>query len=106
MNRRTKIKFPVFNGYEVRVIISADVRRTARRLGADDGPCVAFFIAGEKKGWLVLPKTVDAGTIAHEASHAVAALLSHAGVRRDEETFAYHLDFLVGGIHKFIQRSK
>jgi hypothetical protein len=108
-NRTTKVKFPVFNGYEVRVILSHDVRATSRRLGAGSDPCVACFIKGgegDRHGWLVLAQDPDEGTIAHEASHAVQELFRWAGARRDEETYAYHLDYLVGRIHKFVKRGK
>lgn len=105
-NRRTRIIFPVFNGYVVHIILSQDVRRTARRLRCDDGPAVAFFLPGNKRGWLVLPLDADAGTIAHEASHAVQALFQWTGVRRDEETFAYHLDFIVGRVDRFKNKGR
>lgn len=105
-NRRTRVVFPVFNGYVVHVIFAQDVRRTARRLGCDDGPVVAFYQPGLKKGWLVLPSDADAGTIAHEAVHAIQALFQWTGVRRDEETFAYHLDFLVSRVDRFKNRRR
>jgi hypothetical protein len=108
-NRRTKISFPVFNNYEVIVIFSRNVRATTRRLKAGDDHCIACFIPGDadtRRGWLVLAQDPDEGTIAHEASHAVQELFRWAGARRDEETFAYHLDFLVGRIHKFLKRGK
>lgn len=104
-NRRSLVRFPVFNDYRVHVILARDVQATARKLHADDGPCVAFFLPGEKQGWLVLgPKARDADTVSHEASHAVRELLRFHGAKNDEETFAYHLGFLVGRIHKFLER--
>ena len=102
-NRRTKVRFPVFNGYEVRVILSRNVPGTCRRLKVDPD-CVACFVPDGKRGYLVLPLVPDEGTIAHEASHAVQALFVYVGARRDEEAFAYHLDYLVGRIHKFLKR--
>lgn len=107
-NRRTKVLFPVFNGYEVRVILSQDVKATGRRLNTDLEHAVAALVTNADKpkvSWLVLgPTGRDPGTIAHESAHAIKALFTCAGVRMDEETFAYHLDFLVGRIHKFVQR--
>ena len=105
-NRSVRVKFPVY-GYEVRVILSRDVRRTCQRLQAGDSYCVACFIPGEdskRRGYLVLPLAPDEDTIAHEASHAVRELFRWAGAKTDEEAFAYHLGFLVGRIHKFIKR--
>jgi len=64
---------------------------------------MACFIPDGKHGYLVLPLNPDEGTIAHEASHAVEELFNFTGVSRDEENFAYHLDYLVGRIHKFLK---
>lgn len=107
-NRTTRIKFTVFNGYEVRVILARDVVATGRRLHTDLSHAVAALVTREDKpkvAWLVLgPNGRDPGTIAHESSHAIKALFACAGVRTDEEAFAYHLDFLVGRIHKFLKK--
>lgn len=104
-NRTSKVKFPVF-GYEVRLIVSRDVRATCARLGAGTDPCVSCFIESEWGGYIVLDAEPGEGLIAHEASHAVQHLFTWAGARRDEETFAYHLHFLVGRIHKFLKGRK
>jgi hypothetical protein len=109
MNRSTDVLFPVF-GYEVRVIAARSVERTGAKLGADLSGAVAGFVyPGTKKpkrAWIVLSPDADEATVAHEASHAVRAMLNNAGARTDNEVFAYHLDFLVGRIHKFLKRSK
>ena len=108
-NRRTKIVFPVFNGYEIRVTLARNIKRTCKRLG-----CTAAEVAGDltamtiphedrKICWLVFELKPDAGTVAHECSHAIRALFACIGARWDEEAFAYHLDFLVGRIHKFLR---
>lgn len=109
-NRATSVRFPVFNGYTIRVILSRNVPRTAGRLGAGTGHCIACFIRDDvesnRRAWLVLPVEPDAGTVAHEAAHAVRELFRFTGVRNDDETFAYHLDFLVGRVHKFVGRQR
>lgn len=105
-NRRAKVAFPVFNGYEIRVILSRDIAGTCRRLQAEHSPCDACFVPGQHGGWLVFGPNPDEGTIAHEASHAIQALFRGVGARRDEEIFAYHLDYLVQRIHKFIKRGQ
>jgi len=106
-NRSTDIRFPVFNGYTVRVILARDVEATGRRLGTDlKGALAGHVHEGKKVAWIVLgPKGRDEATVAHEASHAVRALLAWAGARNDNETYAYHLDYLVGRIHKFLKRT-
>lgn len=108
-NRRTRVTFPVFNGYQVRVILARDVRRTCRRLREKVEDAEAAFLTRPERpgvGWIVLGPTPDAGTIAHEASHAVQELFRYAGARRDEEVFAYHLDYLVRRIHGFVDRGQ
>jgi hypothetical protein len=106
-NRCTTVKFPIFSGYKVRIILSNNIKTTCRRLGHPDVyPCEACFIPGEYKCWLVFSAQPDEGTIAHEASHAIQELFRTVGSRRDEESFAYHLDYLVGRIHKFLKSSK
>lgn len=108
-NRATTIRFPVFSGYTVRVILAASLERTGRKLGADCRGCAAAFITHADKpahGWMIFGVEPDAATIAHESSHAVRALFRYAGAKADDEAFAYHLDYLVGRIHKFIARRK
>ncbi len=108
-NRATTIRFHVFSGYSIRVILSGNLERTGRRLQADcRGDAAAFITHEEAPGhaWLLLPPKPDAATIAHESSHAVRALFRFAGAKSDDESFAYHLDYLVGRIHRFIERKK
>lgn len=108
INRSTKVLFPVFNGYEVRLILSRDVAATGRRLKEDLTDAHAAYITKDDKpgtGWLVLGPDHTPGIIAHEASHAIRDLFKFAGVGTDEEAFAYHLDFLVTRVHKFIERT-
>lgn len=108
-NRATTVRFHVLAGYEVRVILSANLARTGRRLGVDcRGDAAAFITHSEQpgRGWLLLSAKPDAATIAHESSHAVRALFRFTGVKADDESFAYHLDYLVGRIHKFIERKR
>lgn len=108
-NRKTTVTFTPFNKWAVRVIFARDMVRTGRGLGEDLRETIAVFIPCGKRplvGWLVFNESPDAGTISHEASHAIAELLRIVGARRDEETFAYHLDYLVGRIHKALARGR
>ena len=108
-NRRTRIRFPVFSNFEVRVIQSRNITATGQRFGVDTSADQAAVITDPakfpKRAVLVLGMDADEGTIAHEASHAVRAVLNFAGARTDNEVFAYHLDFLVGRIHRFLKGS-
>ena len=105
-NRATTVRFDVF-GFTVHVILARDIPATGRRLHIDLTGCRAAYVTvpgDAKQGWLVLSAEPDEATVAHEASHAVRHILKEHGARNDDETFAYHLDFLVGRIHKFIRR--
>jgi len=108
-NRRTRISFPIFNDYEVRVVCSHNLAATGRRLGEKDSLVNAeagFIVRPEQPGvgWLVFGRNPMPDTVAHEAFHAVKALFKYAGAAPEEESFAYHLDFLVGRIHRFLKR--
>ena len=106
-NRTTRVCFPVFRNYVVRVILARDIERTGRRLHSDLSNAAAAFVTQDDKpgrGWLVLGPGADEALVAHEASHAIRAMFASRGVRNDDETFAYHLDFLVGRIHRFLKR--
>lgn len=105
-NRATTVRFPVFSGYEVRVILSANLIATGRRLGTDLSGCVGALVTqadSPKRSWLVLSVPGDPATIAHESSHAIRAMFRLVGAKADDESFAYHLDYLVGKIHKFLE---
>jgi hypothetical protein len=106
-NRRTKITFPIFNDYQVTVIESNNLVRTGLRLNSDLSGAHAGFISSIKDprlGWIVLGPNADEGTVAHEASHAIRAMLAYVGARNEDEVFAYHIGFLVERIHKFLKQ--
>ena len=107
-NRRTLIKFDVYQ-FNVTVILSHNLAATGSRLGADlCAGDIAAFIPGDpktpKRTWIVFNLEPDEATVAHEASHVVRYMLKYAGARADNEAFAYHLDYLVGRIHKFLKK--
>lgn len=105
-NPRTTVKFDVF-GFIVIVIRTRDISATGRRLRADLAHAEAAFMTksdNPMKGWLILGPGSTEGTIAHESAHAVRAMLTAVGAELDDETFAYHLDYLVGRIHSFLKR--
>jgi hypothetical protein len=107
-NRSTKILFPIFAGYEVRLIVTRDIIATARRLKEPDliGAHAGYATRDDTPGvgWLVLQPDAGPDLVSHEASHAIRALAKFLGTEFDEETFAYHLGFLVGRIHRFLKR--
>lgn len=107
-NRRTRIVFPVFKEYAVTVIQARDIVATGRRLHEDLTDCEAVSLTwpGQVGAYIILGPDAAESIVAHEASHVVRWMLAFAGARNDDEIFAYHLDFLVGRIHKFLKRGK
>lgn len=109
MNRRTTIRFAALGGHIIRVILSRNVRRTGQRLGEDlDDQTLSIYIEKEvgdriRRTIIFGPEGRTPGIIAHEASHAVWAMLKHRGVRNDDEVFAHHLGYLVDRLHKFLK---
>jgi hypothetical protein len=107
-NRSCRVRFPVYR-YEVRIIFTADLVATARRLGEKDdvsGAGAVSITLDEHPGvgWLLFAPRPDSGDIAHEAGHAIHALAKAAGTTFDEETYCYHVGHLVERIHKFLKR--
>ena len=105
-NRRTTFRFDVFE-FSLTIILAESVQQTARRLGVNiTGAYACFITQGDKPahGWLIFDTNPSPGTIAHEASHAIWRMLTDVGAM-DDETFAYHLHHLVGGIHKFMNKA-
>lgn len=103
------VRFTALNGHKIRVILARNVRRTGIRLDADlDDQTVAAYVEKEngdhvRRTLVFGPDGRDASTIAHEAAHAIRAMLKHRGVRNDDEVFAHHLGYLVGRLHKFLK---
>lgn len=108
-NRRAKIVFPIFSGYEVRVIFARDVAATAKRLGEKEDlsgaeAALVYFDHSPLVSWLVFPLKPCPDTIAHECSHAIRQMFAAVGVGNDDEAFAYHLGHLAGRVHNFLKR--
>lgn len=106
-NRRTTILFPVF-GAEVRVIFARDIKITALRLGEPDMEGTkAVTIYDSKKPerlYIIFPLEPDEGMISHEAYHAAIGLLKNHDIPCSEEMVAYHADYIVLCIHKFLKK--
>lgn len=107
-NRRTKVKFPVYNNYTITVIEARNLVLTGQRLNCEISPNDgAMFIEHPTyslRSWLLFEPNPSPGYIAHEASHAIRAMFNSVGVRNDDETFAYHHGHLVERLHKFLKK--
>jgi hypothetical protein len=106
-NRSTKVLFPIFGGYEVRLIVTRDIVKTGQRLRENLRDAHAAYVTKDDVagvGWLVLQPDAGPDLVSHEASHAIQALADFLGTKFDEETFAHHLGYLVGRVSKFLKR--
>ena len=100
-NKQITVQFPIFE-YTLKVIFARDIVMTGRRLKEDLSNADGAFVTKDAqpfRGWIILGLIPSPGTIAHESSHAVWHMFKSAGVEFEDETFAYHLDFLVRRIH-------
>lgn len=117
MKLRTKrISFPVFRGYTILVVMSADLKKALERyevsadeaeeLGGGDAVTVdAVAVDGEGAACLIFLKpTAGVDIMAHEAWHAVKYMMAYVGLEIDHETVAYHLGHVVQEIFNFVRR--
>lgn len=97
-SHRHNLTFPVFAKYKVTVLFTRDIPKAAARLGVDASKADAAMTiteTGTKRAYIVFPLKPDADTVAHEAYHAISAMLAWAGATPEEETVAYHIGYLV-----------
>lgn len=98
-SHRHTLVFPVFAKYKVSVLFTRDIPKAAARLGVEASQADAAFTiteTGTKRAHIVFPLKPDADTVAHEAYHAICAMLAWAGATSpEEETVAYHIGYLV-----------
>lgn len=98
------VKFPIFN-YLVFVIYSNDVKKSRisrnERLGVDDPPLNEHVRALHSydhlhpNGFIFVNYNVSPGVLAHECFHALWRMFEWIGAKHDNETFAYHLGYLI-----------
>jgi len=102
----TWIAFEVMANYQVRLILSEDLEKSARdRIGSGPGEAADAFCYHVKdtgRSYIFLPLDAPEGTIVHECWHIIYRMFSYCGVKDfDDETTAYHLDHLVEKVFEF-----
>jgi hypothetical protein len=104
------LRFPVFAGYQVHIIFTEDIGESRRkRYGSRGGSDGAGALHSSAEGghshlfYRVGVGNCNAGTIAHEAWHAVRAMLvDFSGVTiMENEVTAYHIGYLVQAVVNF-----
>jgi hypothetical protein len=109
--RITHIEFPVLSKYTVMVNVSKDIKKSILEFPGSDGECkdgveAMTFAQDEPLSIIFLTPSVSVGTIAHEAWHAVEAMMKFTGAEIESEMVAYHLGYLVDKIFKFVRKGK
>jgi hypothetical protein len=110
------IRFPILANFTVNVVITTDMQLSINRRNGILSPCtvgknalgstwkhgvggVIFIFLHKDVG-----KNVEPSTIAHECFHAVRTLMSNIGAEVEDELWAYHLGYLVGEVHKLLEK--
>jgi hypothetical protein len=106
---RHQLRFPVFSNYPVRVVFCDDIIKEAKRLklalpSGEAQDEEAYTAIAQGGCMCVFGNDPDAQTIAHEAYHAIVALLKFSGANSEEELVAYHLGYLVSRITKWKEK--
>ena len=109
--RRTHVKFPVFQNYDIEVVVAKDPHRARKVRNHKYGVFPDKFYAihaynNNGSAVLIFPPEVGVVVIAHECWHAVRAMMEWAGVSLDNECVAYHLGYLTQKVYDFVGREK
>jgi hypothetical protein len=111
-NERTSmVVFPVFNGYNIEVVVAKDVKKAWEKRKKDytdyEGNFSAIHSSNEfGQACIILPTGCDLALVAHECCHATLALTMWANAI-NEETTAYHMGYLTKQVYDFVRsRSK
>lgn len=90
-------------GHKVSIMFCDDVKKAIAEQHPeapkqDDAEALSYFYTTKAESELYFHFDVAAGTVAHEAFHAVWNLFEYHGVKSDDENIAYHLGYLVNEI--------
>jgi hypothetical protein len=113
-SRFTTVEFPVFSDFTIHIEVASDFEKAVKKYpsiadvaGPEDHLADALTIYdGGHVCFIFLKSNTSAGTVAHEAWHAIRHMMQRMGVELDNEGVAYHLSYLVDEIFKFLKRRK
>lgn len=99
------VRFPVFSDYDVTVIFTDDIVKTAKshkaRANKNTAACFITKRSAPLSGWLIFNRSPSVEDVAHESFHCVYHLMKTVGAALEDEVVAYHLGYLVRKIHAF-----
>jgi hypothetical protein len=102
--RKTDFIFPPYNGYEIRIIVSNDIFKSAEKIfkkykikhnSSNFGGLHIWINQNPPISYIILPEKVSVGTTVHECWHAVRKMFDWIGSDYEDEIVAYTLDYLV-----------
>lgn len=101
----TWISFPVMANYQVRLILTNDLQKSANsRLSQppQNADAFCYHVKDEGRSYIFLGLDAEESTVAHECWHIVHRVLTYCGVQdMDDEIVAYHLDHIVEQVYRF-----
>ena len=108
----TRIEFPVFH-YTVYVEIASDFKKALRshkrtkNVPSEPGVrWISVHEAHEGFSFIFLKPDATTGEIAHESYHVVRRILEFIGADEESEVVAYHLEYMVDKITRFIRKRR
>ncbi|HXQ37228.1 MAG TPA: hypothetical protein VN843_24675 [Anaerolineales bacterium] len=104
--RKKTVNFPVLGHYRIHVIVASDVKKYMAQsklfnhvsMDGENSDTTAITLHRMGESTIILPLSATAGTVAHEAYHAVRKRLVKQDIELDNEIVAYHLGYLVNKI--------
>ena len=111
-NRIDIIEFPVFSDFIIHVEVTNDLGKTAEKYPSiadiageiDDRTDAVTLYANGKVCFIFLQPDASAGTVAHEAFHAVENMMSYFDMDLGGETSAYHIGYIVNRAFKLLRK--
>jgi hypothetical protein len=109
LKERTKIVKLVTYGYTVKVIVSSDIERSARKRGylfLEGSYAQHSYTEGKPESVLFLPAVLDISLVAHESFHAVWRVMKFIGAKHEQEVMAYLLGHVVDEVYGLYTKKK
>lgn len=109
--RSITIIFPVFNDYNIEIVVSSDAMKSRQKRNSVYGKYEGLFSAlhsfnGLGNACIIFPeKNYGLVDVAHECCHAVHAMMDWASVE-DQECLAYHMGYLTKQVYDFVRKKK
>jgi hypothetical protein len=111
-NRIDLIEFPVFSDFIVHVEVTKDIQKATQKYPSvacsvdeiDNNTDAVTLYANGKVCYIFLQPDASAGTVAHEAFHAVENMMSYFDMGLGGETSAYHIGYIVNRAFKLLRK--